>query len=72
MKLSIHCPSIIPNEAAILLNGQDITRDCMGIELSLAAGDLTRATIKILVDDLDVSVETLAMLQAHLNKPEPR
>ena len=72
MKLSIHGPSITGNQVTILLNGMDITADCLGLDLILSPGDLPHARIKFLVDDLDVSVDTLALLQAHVAEKESR
>jgi hypothetical protein len=69
-RLKIHCPELVGYGASIELEGVDISHCVQGIELSLACDDATRATIKILVRELDVTAETLALLQAHVCKPE--
>jgi hypothetical protein len=66
--LKIHCEQLIGSSARIELEGIDITHCLMGIELSMASDDITRATLKICIDDLDVAAETLVMLQAYLKK----
>jgi hypothetical protein len=68
--LKIHYPSLIGACAKIELDGMDISYCLQGIELSMASDEVNRATIKILIEDLDVTVETLAMLQAHLKNKQ--
>ena len=68
--LKIHCPSLVGTHATIELNGMDITACCQGLILSMACNDVTRATITVQIDQLDVTAETLALLEAYLNKQE--
>jgi hypothetical protein len=64
--LKIHCPGLLGFHTKIELDGMDISHCCEGIHLSLAVDEINRVTLKILVSDLEVSAETLVMLQAYL------
>ena len=70
--LKIHASGLCAPDAKIELNGADITHFCQGIAIAFEAGEVTVATLKILVDELDVSAETLLMLEAHVQKAAPQ
>lgn len=69
-KLSIHCESLVGSPTKVLLDGMDIGHCLQGVELSLAVADITHATLRILVNELDVSAETMLLLQAYVKKKE--
>ena len=68
-RLKIHCPDLVPlGRTCIELNGQDITRACRSIAIVFDVDGLTTATLKILVKDLEVTAETMVLLEAHVKK----
>jgi hypothetical protein len=67
VKLSIHCPSFLGHEATVTLDGLPL-RGVESIELSIPGNDVVRATVKLRVKELEVTAETLVMLQAYLEK----
>ncbi len=54
----------------IVLNDQDISRDCTGLELVFDVETITQARITINVDHLDVDAQALLMLQAAVKIPK--
>ncbi len=69
--LKIDCPSPVGHQARIELNGMDISSCCTGVELFLSVGEVNQAVLKLHVGKLEVTEETLVMLQAHLHQQEP-
>ena len=66
--LKIHCPSLLGHEAKVELDGQDIGNYLQSIEIAFGVDEVVKATLKILVSDLDVSTETLVMLKTYLEQ----
>lgn len=66
--LRIHCPSLLGHDAKVELDGRDIGHFLQGIEISFGVDDIVKATLKILVSDLDITTETFAVLKAYLEQ----
>lgn len=65
--LKIHTGSLVPlGDTVVELDGHNITHAVSDIQVKFDADDVTKATINFLVEKLDVTAETLAMLQAHV------
>ncbi len=52
--------------ARIWLGDLEISNILTGLDVSFNVGEINRATLRILVDGLDIDAETLAVLQAHV------
>lgn len=68
--LRIHCPELGVAAVRVELNGTDISNMLTKIELVISGDGLPTATICIRPHEVDVTAETLALLQAHLTKPK--
>ena len=66
MNLKIRQPTLHPNTCQIWLDGQEITNGLTGLTVNWDVDEVTNAELRILVDELDVDADTLAVLQAHV------
>lgn len=72
MKLRIRQTDLSPFSTRVWLGDQEITNGLSGLTVEISPGrDITRATLSITVDDLDVDAETIAVLQARLDEKQP-
>lgn len=66
MRLRITCDGFSPRGAQVYLNDIEISDALTGLDLLMNNDDFNRATIRLLVNRVDVDAGALAMLQAHI------
>lgn len=66
-RLKIRSTSVIPMSAQVELEGVDISHATRGVEVKFDVGSVTEATLKLMVDELDVDAHTLSLLHAHVD-----
>jgi hypothetical protein len=68
LNLKLRNTGIVGNGARVWLDGHEISHGLTGLDISLDVSDATTATLRILVDDLDIDAQTLAVLEAHVRE----
>ena len=66
--LKIRQPTMAPNSVQVWLDDREISHGLTGVSVEWSVDDVITAYLSILIDDLDVDAETLAVLQARLDE----
>lgn len=66
VKLTIRQPNLSPRGCRVWVDDHEITNGLTGLHVTFDVQEVTRAELRILVDELDVDAQTLAVLKAHV------
>lgn len=72
IKLKIRQTDLMPHSARVWLDDLEITNCLQGVTVTWGVGDVTKAELSIMVDDLDLDTRTLAVLAAHVAEQDER
>ena len=57
-----------PHSCKVWLDDYEISHGLTGVAVEWSVDDVTRASLTLLIDDLDIDADTLATLQARLDE----
>lgn len=66
MKLKMRQNGLHPRNCRVWLDDSEITNGLTGVNVNFDVDGITRATLRVHVDDLDLDADTLANLEAYV------
>lgn len=70
MKLKVQAEGLTANGSHVWLDGHEISDGLTGLTINFDAQEITTAEVRVIVDELEIDAEVLAMLTAQTTAPE--
>lgn len=69
LKLKVRADGPTARNCRVWLDNYEISHGLQGLTITFDVGDVNRAELRIMIDELDVDAETLNVLAAHIAAP---